>query len=124
MSEAPTGPEFREIRGARPVDEPRGGIEFREVRGARPVSEAYTGEEYRPAGFSAPEDEHPATGGDLAGSSAEVEPEGPPVVQPLVAAPRRRTRRRRIELDFKPKTVRRAIIYQEILGPPMADRRR
>ena len=125
VSEANRGKEFREIRGARPVDEPEGGVEFREVRGARPVSEAYTGDEYRPAGFDPPEEEHPGgmTSGDGAGSAAEGERDGSPDVQPPAAAPRRRPRRRRIKLDFKPKTVRKAIIYNEILGPPVADRK-
>ena len=125
VSEAPTGPEFQEIRGARPVSEPAGGREFREVTGTRPVSEAYTGDEYRPAGFDPAEDEHPggAKSGDGAESAAEVEQDDFPDVQPLVVAPRRRTRRRRIDLDFKPKTVRKAIVYNEILGPPAADRR-
>ena len=125
VSEAPTGPEFQEIRGARPVTEPTGGREFREVRGARPVSEAYTGDEYRPAGFDPPEDEQPGgvTGGEGTESTAEGETDGLPEVQPPVIAPRRRTRRRRIALDFKPKTVRKAIVYNEILGPPAADRK-
>ena len=123
VSEAPTGPEFQEIRGARPVSEPAGGREFREVRGARPVSETYAGDEYRPAGFDPPGDEHPVTSGDGAETTAEGEQDGLPDVQPLVVAPRRRTRRRRIHLDFKPKTVRKAIVYNEILGPPAADRR-
>ena len=125
VSEAPTGPEFQEIRGARPVSEPAGGREFREVTGTRPVSETYTGDEYRPAGFDPPGDEHPgrATGGDGVETTAEGEQDGLPDVQPLVAAPRRRTRRRRIHLDFKPQSVRKGIIYQEILGPPVADRR-
>ena len=125
ISEAPTGPEFQEIRGARPVNEPAGGREFREVTGTRPVSETYTGDEYRPAGFDLPEDEQPSgvTSGDVAESAAEGEQDGMPDVQPLVAAHRRRARRRRIDLDFKPKTVRKAIVYNEILGPPAADRR-
>lgn len=125
VSEASTGPEFQEIRGVRPVSEPEGGREFREVRGARPVSEAYTGDEYRPAGFDPPEEEGPggANIGDAAESVAEGDQDGSPDVRPLVVSPRRRTRRRRIELDFKPKTVRKAIVYNEILGPPVADRR-
>lgn len=125
VSEAPTGPEFQEIRGARPVSEPAGGREFREVRGARPVSEAYKGDEYRPAGFDPLEEAQSgsATSGDGEESSAEGETDGLPEVQPLVVAPRRRTRRRRIALDFKPTTVRKAIVYNEILGPPAADRR-
>lgn len=125
VSEAPTGPEFQEIRGARPVSEPAGGREFREVRGARPVSETYAGDEYRPAGFDPPGDERPGgvTGGEGTESAAEGETDGLPEVQPPVIAPRRRTRRRRIRLDFKPKTVRKAIVYNEILGPPVADRR-
>ncbi|MDE3001268.1 MAG: hypothetical protein OXU79_19500 [Gemmatimonadota bacterium] len=125
VSEAPTGPEFQEIRGARPVSEPQGGREFREVRGARPVSETYTGDEYRPAGFEPPEDGQP--GGETGGVETESAPEGErhglPDVQPLSVPRRRRTRRRRIQLDFKPKTVRKAIVYNEILGPPVADRR-
>ena len=125
VSEAPTGPEFQEVRGTRPVSEPQGGREFRDVRGARPVSEAYTGDEYRPAGFAPPEDEHTggATSGDGAEFAQESERDDSPKVLPLAAAPRRRTRRRRIQIDFKPQTVRKAIIYNEILGPPVADRK-
>ena len=125
VSEAPTGQEFQEVRGTRPVSDPAGGKEFREVRGARPVSEAYTGDEYRRAGFDPPEDERPSgeKSGARAESAAEGERDGSPDIQPLVMAPRRKTRSRRIDLDFKPKTVRKAIIYNEILGPPAADRR-
>ena len=125
VSEAPTGPEFQEVRGTRPVSEPQGGREFRDVRGARPVSEAYTGDEYRPAGFAPPEDEH--TGGTTSGDGAEFAQESERddslKVVPLAAALHRRTRRRRIQIDFKPQTVRKAIIYNEILGPPVADRK-
>ena len=133
VSEAPTGEEFREIRGARPVDEPRGGIEFREVRGARPVSEEYDGVEFREVDFDRPDDGRPGaaeSGGPPAerprdGSETAAEAPADDLLEdlPLVLAPRRRARRRRIQLDFKPQTVRKAIIYHEILGPPVADRR-
>ena len=132
VSEAPTGEEFREIRGARPVDEPRGGIEFREVRGARPVSEEYDGVEFREVEFDRPDDGRPG-GANIGGPPAERPRDGSETAAeapaddlledlPLVLAPRRRARRRRIQLDFKPQTVRKAIIYHEILGPPVADR--
>ncbi len=133
VSEAPTGKEFREIRGARPVDEPPGGIEFREVRGARPVSEEYDGVEFREVDFDRPDEGRPGaaeSGGPpverpRGGSEPAAEAPADDVMEdvPLVPAPRRRARRRRIQLDFKPQTVRKAIIYHEILGPPVADRR-
>lgn len=133
VSEAPAGEEFREIRGARPVDEPRGGIEFREVRGTRPVSEEYEGVEFREVDFDRPDDGRPRgaeSGGPPAerprdGSEAAAENGADDLLEdlPPALAPRRRARRRRIRLDFKPQTVRKAIIYHEILGPPVADRR-
>ena len=134
VSEADTGDEFREIRGARPVSEPQGGIEFREVSAARPVSEAYKGEEFREVDIVRPDEERVGSAemerarlvipAAEAGSAAEKDGDPSPEILPLARVPRRGTRRRKIDLDFKPQTVRKAIIYQEIIGPPVADRMR
>ncbi len=132
--EPQSGGEFREVRGTRRVSEAPTGDEFREVSGARPVSEAYKGEEFREVDIVRPEEERfggmisegapvdrPGAGAE---SAAEDEKGGAREVIPSSPVSRRRTRRRRIDLDFKPQTVRKAIIYQEILGPPVADRMR
>ena len=130
----PPGGEFREVRGTRRVSEADTGDEFQEVRGARPVSEAYDGDEFREVEVGRPELERPPhaeTGRARvehtpteAATPVEPEQNGAGEVVPVALARRRRTRRRRIDLDFKPQTIRKAIIYQEILGPPVADRMR
>jgi hypothetical protein len=126
------GEEFREVKGTRHVSEPQGGREFREVSGARPVGEGYDGDEYREVDVFRPEELRPGSAeierarvgipAAEAGSAAEKDRDHSPEILPMALAPLRGTRRRRIDLDFKPQTVRKAIIYQEILGPPVADR--
>jgi hypothetical protein len=128
------GGEFREVRGTRRVSEADTGDEFREIRGARPVSEAYKGEEFREVDIVRPDEERVGSAemerarlvipAAEAGSAAEKDGDPSPEILPLARVPRRGTRRRKIDLDFKPQTVRKAIIYQEILGPPVADRMR
>lgn len=92
VSEAATGPEFRDVQGKRPVDETDTGPEFQEIRGKRPVSDA----------------------------SSYVEGQTP-FVRATQTRKRRPKRKRRFKLDFEPTTVRKAIIYNEIIGPPRAD---
>ena len=128
------GGEFREVRGTRRVSEADTGDEFREIRGARPVSEAYKGEEFREVDIVRPDEERVGSAemerarlvipAAEAGSAAEKDGDPSPEILPLARVPRRGTRRRKIDLDFKPQSVRKAIIYQEILGPPVADRMR
>jgi hypothetical protein len=132
--EPQSGGEFREVRGTRRVSEAPTGDEFREVSGARPVSEAYKGEEFREVDIVRPDEERVGSAemerarlvipAAEAGSAAEKDGDPSPEILPLARVPRRGTRRRKIDLDFKPQTVRKAIIYQEILGPPVADRMR
>lgn len=92
VSEADTGPEFRDVQGKRPVDETDTGPEFQEIRGKRPVSDA----------------------------SSYVEGQTP-FVRAIQTRNIRPKRNRRFKLDFEPTTVRKAIIYNEIIGPPRAD---
>ncbi len=92
VSEADTGPEFRDVQGKRPVDETDTGPEFQEIRGKRPVSDA----------------------------SSYVEGQTP-FVRAIQTRNIRPKRKRRFKLDFEPTTVRKAIIYNEIIGPPRAD---
>ena len=93
VSEADTGPEFREVQGKRPVDETDTGPEFHEIRGKRPVSD----------------------------DSSYTEGQTPFVRASQTQGVIRPKRKRRLKLDFEPATVRKAIIYNEIIGPPRAD---
>jgi hypothetical protein len=92
----PAEQEFQEVRGARRVEETDTGKEFQEVRGARPVTE--------PSPFAA---------------TSAPEPELTVADQRSISPVRKRRKKR---LGFKRDTVRRAILYNEILGPPRADR--
>lgn len=87
-------PEFQEVQGKRPVSEADTGPEFREVEGKRPVSDK----------SSYIEGKTPFT------RASETE---------IRLRPKRR--KRRIKLDFEPNTIRKAIIYNEIIGPPRAE---
>ncbi len=93
VSEADTGPEFRDVQGKRPVAETDTGPEFQEIRGARPVSD----------------------------DSSYVEGQTPFVRASQTRRVSRPKRKRRFKLDFEPNTIRKAIIYNEIIGPPRAD---
>ncbi len=93
VTETPTGEDFREVRGTRQVEEEAGGEEFREVEGRRPVTEV--------SAFS------PGTGEPVSGAQR---PPG-----------RSGRKRRTVRLDFKPNSLRKAIIFNEILGPPRGE---
>ncbi len=94
----PVEREFREVRGTRRVEETDTGREFQEVQVTRPVTE-----------------------------TAPVAPSSPPPSEPDLPAeepqrfPRPGRKRRKIRLDFKQDTVRKAILYNEILGPPRGE---
>ncbi|MCY3870444.1 MAG: hypothetical protein OXG87_12865 [Gemmatimonadetes bacterium] len=94
VSEADTGPEFQEVQGKRPVSEEDTGPEFQEVQGKRPVSDKSSYIE----------------GKTLFTRASETQ---------VLLRPKRK--KRRIKLDFEPNTIRKAIIYNEIIGPPRAE---
>ena len=94
VSEADTGPEFQEVQGKRPVSEADTGPEFQEVEGKRPVSDKSSYIEGQTSFIRASETER-------------------------LLRPKRK--KRRIKLDFEPNTIRKAIIYNEIIGPPRAE---
>ena len=103
---APEPGEFREVRGTRSVSEADTGPEFQEVRGKRSVSEEDTGPEYREVEIEQPAQE-------------EGEPRTIVRFVEVGASPSKRSKRR---IRLTPKTVRQAILYYEIIGPPRADR--
>ena len=106
--------EFQEIRGTRPVEEPRDIVEeFREIRGERPVDEAPGSlpEFLEVRGRRQIADEAP---GEL-----KVRRESRDVRRPTLASARRR---RRIRLSLSRDSLRKAILYNEILGPPRAEK--
>ena len=94
VSEEDTGPEFQEVHGKRPVSEEDTGPEFQEVEGKRPVSDKSSYIEGQTSFIRASETE-------------------------TLLRPKRK--KRRIKLDFEPNTIRKAIIYNEIIGPPRAE---
>ena len=94
VSEADTGPEFQEVHGKRPVSEEDTGPEFQEVEGKRPVSDKSSYIEGKTSFIRASETQ-------------------------ILLRPKRK--KRRIKLDFEPSTIRKAIIYNEIIGPPRAE---
>ncbi len=103
--------EFRDVQGKRPVSEADTGPEFREVQGKRPVDEADTGEEFHEIrGKRAVSDE-----------SSYIEGQTPFVRASQMPRMIRPKRKRRLKLNFEPDTIRKAIIYNEIIGPPRAD---
>ena len=104
--------EFQEVQGKRPVSEADTGPEFQEVQGKRPVSEADTGPEFREVEAKRPVSDESSyiEGKTLFTRASETE---------IRLRPKRR--KRRIKLDFEPDTIRKAIIYNEIIGPPRAE---
>ena len=86
--------EFQEVHGKRPVSEADTGPEFQEVHGKRPVSDESSYIEGQTSFIRASETE-------------------------MLLRPKRK--KRRIKLDFEPDTIRKAIIYNEIIGPPRAE---
>ena len=104
--------EFQEVQGKRPVSEADTGPEFQEVQGKRPVSEADTGPEFREVEAKRPVSDESSyiEGKTLFTRASETE---------IRLRPKRK--KRRIKLDFEPDTIRKAIIYNEIIGPPRAE---
>lgn len=104
--------EFQEVQGKRPVSEADTGPEFREVEGKRPVSEADTGPEFREVEAKRPVSDKSSyiEGKTLFTRASETETRLRP-----------KRKKRRIKLDFEPDTIRKAIIYNEIIGPPRAE---
>ena len=99
VSEEDTGPEFREVVSTRDVEEPAGGVEFQEVRGTRQVIE------------ESPYATHKET--------SQSPPQEPRAESPPPATTARRRKRSRLRLN--PRSLRQAILFNEILGPPRAD---
>ena len=105
-------PEFQEVQGKRPVSEEDTGPEFQEVQGKRPVSEEDTGPEFQEVEGKRPVSDKSSyiEGKTLFTRASETE---------KLLRPKRP--KRRIKLDFEPDTIRKAIIYNEIIGPPRAE---
>ena len=104
--------EFQEVHGKRPVSEADTGPEFQEVHGKRPVSEADTGPEFREVEGKRPVSDESSyiEGKTLFTRASETETRLRP-----------KRKKRHIKLDFDPNTIRKAIIYNEIIGPPRAE---
>lgn len=104
--------EFQEVQGKRPVSEADTGPEFREVEGKRPVSEADTGPEFQEVEGKRPVSDKSSyiEGKTLFTRASETQ-----------TSIRPKRKKRHIKLDFEPNTIRKAIIYNEIIGPPRAD---
>jgi hypothetical protein len=89
--------EFQEVQGRSPVSVDLVGNEFQEVRGKRPVDENLRSEE-----FQKPRVDEP---------TKNPKRESTKVVK----------KRRGVNLAMSRKDLRRAIIYNEVIGPPRAD---
>ena len=104
--------EFQEVQGKRPVSEADTGPEFQEVQGKRPVSEADTGPEFQEVEAKRP----------VSDQSSYIEGKTPFTrASETKTLLRPKRKKRRIKLDFEPNTIRKAIIYNEIIGPPRAE---
>ena len=104
--------EFQEVQGKRPVSEEDTGPEFQEVEGKRPVSEEDTGPEFQEVEGKRPvSDKSSYIEGKTSFTRASE------TRTPLLS----KRKKRRIKLDFEPNTIRKAIIYNEIIGPPRAE---
>ena len=104
--DGPESGEFQEVRSTRSVSEADTGPEFQEVRGKRSVSEEDTGPEFREVEVEQPVQE-------------EGEPRTIVRFVEVGASPSKRSKKR---IRLTPKTMRQAILYTEIIGPPRADR--
>ena len=104
--------EFQEVQGKRPVSETDTGPEFQEVQGKRPVSEEDTGPEFQEVEVKRPVSDESSyiEGKTLFTRASETQTRLRP-----------KRKKRRIKLDFEPDTIRKAIIYNEIIGPPRAE---
>ena len=104
--------EFQEVQGKRPVSEADTGPEFQEVEGKRPVSEEDTGPEFQEVEVKRP----------VSDESSYIEGKTPFTrASETEIRLRPKRKKRRIKLDFEPDTIRKAIIYNEIIGPPRAE---
>ncbi len=104
-------PEFQNVQGKREVLEPvETKPEFREVEGKRDVQEPTPiRPEYRPAGYTPPV------------SVLRPSTQTPVPAEARFMKPKPTRRKRSGKLLFSPQTVRQAIVYNEILGPPRAE---
>lgn len=103
--------EFQEVQGKRPVSEANTGPEFQEIEGKRPVSEADTGPEFEAIRGKRP----------VSDESSYVEGKTQ-FTRASKTRKLRRSKHKRRRLKFDHHTIREAIIYNEILGPPRADK--
>ena len=95
-----------------PKPEPKPPSEFQEVQGKRPVSEADTGPEFQEVEAKRP----------VSDQSSYIEGKTPFTrASETKTLLRPKRKKRRIKLDFEPNTIRKAIIYNEIIGPPRAE---
>jgi hypothetical protein len=104
--------EFREVQGKRTVTESSTGPEFREVQGKRPVQETNTGPEFQAVKAKRTIDE------------SQAYDENDPTSRPArlkYAIPPKTKRKKKRRLSFSRKSVRQAIVYNEIIGKPRAE---
>ena len=113
-SEAYSPGEFQEVQGKRPVTETYTGREFQEIQGKRTISEVDTGEEFQEVQGKRTVSETPSK---IPTQTLQAAPSDEPL--PPMHTGRKR---RRIRLDLNRGSLRKAILYAEILGPSRADR--
>jgi len=104
--------EFREVKGKRTVDESDKGPEFREIHGKRTVQETHKGPEFKTVQAKRPIDESRAYD--------ENDPNSRPTRLKHTIQPKTK-RKRRLKLNFSKQSVRQAIVYNEIIGPPRSE---
>jgi len=102
--------EFQPVQGKRSVEERDTGEEFQEVEGKRSVEETYTGVEFRPVG------------GPHKVAESTIEIAQPPEQEGMWSRMRRTKKRSKRAIVLSPKALRQAIIYNEIIGPPLSER--
>jgi hypothetical protein len=104
--------EFREVKGKRTVDESDKGPEFREVKGKRTVQETHIGPEFKAVKGKRTVDESRAYDeNDITSRPARLE---------YAIRPKRKPKKKQ-RLSFSRKSVRQAIVYNEIIGKPRAE---
>ncbi len=104
--------EFREVKGKRTVDESDKGPEFREIQGKRPVQETHKGPEFQTVRGKRPIEESLAYN--------ENDPNSRLTRLKQTIKPKTK-RKQRLKLNFSKQSVRQAIVYNEILGPPRSE---
>ena len=103
--------EFREVKGTRSVTEEPAREEFRPIQVTRPIEEPPVQEEFRPV--------RPEPKPTPAPRPQAPPPETAPSQKAHLPHAKKVKRRRR--LDFSRGSVRNAILYREILGPPRSE---